>query len=244
MKTFDILGESVTIFADNNADINNKFNRAATLAYMFNSLESAFTSEINNPQSKVINYCVACLMLMHTGIRVGNEDSAEGYMTNPHPNQKDKVSEFVQTFGLTTLKKEHFIVKNDKIELFFLGKKSVDNFFIINHPVIVSALKVLLDKAGENDYVLGINDRELTSFIKLNVGERFSPKDFRCLRANILAWKFISNIPEAFKKKAYLKLQSSLLFVFVSSMLNNTPSVCKKNYVSPNITNYLTSIFI
>lgn len=246
MESYNICNKLITIFGKSKGANDNKFNRAAKLALQFDRLESKFINHIANnslTDSLSAKQSLACLMLLHTGIRVGNEDSAEGYMTNPHPNQPDKVSEFVQTYGLTTLKPEHFIIKDNIIDILFAGKKSVENTFTIAHPQIVATLKLLIAETLPDNYVFGTTDSELTKFIKANVGEQFSPKDFRCMRANILAWNYISTIPEILLTKSNYKGQLAGLFRYVSSMLNNTPGVCKKNYVAPLVVPYMESIF-
>lgn len=245
MEIVDIGGKQFTIFGKFKGANDNKFNRAAKLAHLFNSLERRLTECVNhNPISTEISRSsLACLMLMHSGIRVGNEDSADGYMTQPHPNQKDKVPEFVKTYGLTTLKKEHFVIKDNSIDILFLGKKCVDNSFTIKHPVIIAGLRALLADCSPDKYVFGITDSELTKFIKTNAGQQFSPKDFRTLRANLEAWNFLNSVHESFMNKANYKSQVNMLYTYVASKLNNTKGVCKKSYVAPEILNYMNLLF-
>lgn len=251
MEIVDILGKQYHIFAKVKGANDNKYNRAARLAHKFNQLEQEFTAYIKMDlsttgiltQTNSQRLTLACLMLMHTGIRVGNEDSAEGYITKPHPNQKDRQPEFVQTYGLTTLKPEHFVDTGKGIDIYFLGKKCVDNSFRITHPVIISSLRALLASCGADNYVLGITAVDLTKFIKTYVGEQFSPKDFRTMRANLEAWSFLQSVNPMFLNKANKASQVRLLFQYVSSMLNNTPGVCKKSYICPDLIPYLNLIF-
>lgn len=246
MEVVNIGGKQYTIFGKLHGANDNKFNRAAKLAHNFNILERKFTQVVeNNPiTTDISRYSLACLMLMFTGIRIGNEDSAEGYQTNPNPHQKNAVSQFVQTFGLTTLKKEHFISYSDRIEILFLGKRYVDNSFTIKEPVLVQAINRLLEANKTNDgYLFGITDSLLTKFIKSNVGQQFSAKDFRTLKANLEAWSFLDTISPMFMTKANKRSQMSSLFTYVSNKLNNTAACAKKNYVSPQILPYMDLLF-
>ena len=219
---------------------NPKFERAAKLAANFNLIEDKLKRAIEGkPINELSRHSLALLLMMHTGIRVGNEDSAEGYITKPHPNQKDKQPEFVQTYGLTTLKDEHFSSIDGGLSIQFCGKKSVHNSFNINDSFIITHLKRLLCHSN-SEYLFDITDNSLTKFIKNNIGEQFSPKDFRCMRANLFAWQYVSTINlKEIQTKKEAKLHQRNMFNFVSTMLNNTPAVCKKNYVSPEVVNLL-----
>ena len=247
MEIFSIKGKQYNIFGKLNGSNDNKFNRAAKLCHKFtdNEKKLMYIVDKESAQESISRAALATLLLMNTGIRVGNEDSAEGYITKPHPNQKDKEPEFVQTYGLTTLKKEHFILHEDKIDILFLGKKCVENTFTIKDSYLVSKLKQLINSHEDNNsYVFGVTDTELTKFIKRYIGEQFSPKDFRCMRANMYAWDFVSTINPIFINKKSKAGQIRLLFQYVSGMLNNTAGVCKKSYVSPAILPYLDKLFV
>lgn len=245
MEIVDIGGKQFTIFGKFKGANDNKFNRAAKLAHEFNKLNAKFSNMvIENVNNEAGRLALATLCLMHSGIRIGNEDSAEGYMTEGHPNQKDFQSQFVQTYGLSTLKKDHFIVHDNKIDILFLGKRYVDNSFTIKEPVIVEGIKALL-RANKDDsaYLFGITAPLLNKFIKSQIGQHFSAKDFRTLRANIESWRFLNSVNPIFMNKANKAGQIRSLFQYVSKMLNNTPGCAKKNYVSPAILPYMDLIF-
>ena len=167
------------------ANYEDKHNRMVKLATRFDTARCA----------------LACKMMMYTGIRIGNEGSAEGYITKPHPNSK-KEPEFVQTYGLTTLLPEHVLVKGRKVYLNFIGKKQVENSFTLSGE-LAKQVKEVLKTVEQGETLFEITEYELTKFIKRYVGRRFTPKDFRTLRANM----------------------------YVSEHLNNTPGVCKASYI-------------
>jgi DNA topoisomerase IB len=245
METYVINGRSISIFGSSNGEMNDKFNRAAVLLSKFETIDIRLKNILTKEKESTESFkcALGTLLLLHTGIRVGNEDSADGYMTQPHPNQKDAVSKFVQTYGLTTLQNRHFIRQQDNTYLLdFIGKKQVKNTFKVNDTVLCTAIDKLL-QSNQTETTLGINDYTLTKYIKANIGEQFSPKDFRTATANKLAWQFITSINPMFKVKRHLKPQINLLFTFVSSKLNNLPGTAKKNYVAPEIIGYLSTMF-
>ena len=87
MEKFSINGDMVCLFAKQRGSNTNKFNRASKIAAMYEELESKLRGMIERaqPASHHSRVALATLLLMKTGMRVGNEESAEGYMTKPHP---------------------------------------------------------------------------------------------------------------------------------------------------------------
>ena len=88
-----------------------------------------------------------------------------------------------------------------------------------------------------NEPVFGITDYTLTKFIKTYVGKQFTPKDFRTLRANILAYRSYNNIVdfnEPITKKEWKSCRTATAEE-VSKELNNTTGVCLKSYIDANL---------
>ena len=166
-----------------------KFNRMVKLAYQFDKLDSKFDGMIDrgNGTSVQARLALACKLMMHTGIRIGNESSAEGYTTKPHPNSK-KEPQFVQTYGLTTMLPQHVIIGPRKTCLNFIGKKQVENSFILTGK-LAKRVNLLCRTAEDFETLFEISAYELTKFIKTHVGVQFSPKDFRTMRANMYAYE-------------------------------------------------------
>lgn len=211
----------------------NKHNRMVKLAVRFEELSDKFDGfiERGNHVSMQSRLALACKMMMYTGIRIGNEGSAEGYITKPHPNSK-KEPEFVQTYGLTTLMAEHVIVKGRKVHLNFIGKKQVENSFTLT-GTLAKQVKELLKDNVQGEPLFGITVYELTKFIKKYVGKHFTPKDFRTMRANMCAWEKFEEICERElpSTKSEFNKEVKEIAVYVSENLNNTPGVCKASYI-------------
>ena len=226
-----------------NCNYSDKFNRMVKLASRFEELSDKFDGMIvrGNYASENARLALACKMMMYTGIRIGNEDSAEGYMTKPHPNSKVE-PKFVQTYGLTTLLKEHVYIKGRKVVFMFLGKKHVDNTFEISGELARQFKQFM--KLYDGDTLFGISAYQLTKFIKKYVGQHFIPKDFRTMKANMLAYEKLSDLCDnelPHTKKEY-NAEVKEIATFVSEHLNNTPGVCKKNYIDCYFWNELESL--
>ena len=233
MKTMvNIFGVDYGFCRSAKANYSDKHNRIVKLACMFEQLSDKFDGMIARGGfvSDTARLALACKMMMYTGIRIGNEGSAEGYMTKPHPMSKEE-PKFVQTYGLTTLLKSHVQVKGRKVYFYFLGKKHVDNTFEIGGD-LARQIKTFL-KVYDGDTLFDITNYQLTKFIKKYVGQAFTPKDFRTMKANMLAYEMFEEICErelpSTKKEFNAEVKE--IATYVSEHLNNTPSVCKTSYI-------------
>ena len=233
----NILGKEYGFCRSAKANYEDKHNRMVKLALRFEELSDKFDRMIQKGNYVTDNarLALACKMMMYTGIRIGNEGSAEGYITKPHPNSK-KEPEFVKTYGLTTLLPEHAIVKGKTVYLNFIGKKQVENSFTLT-SVLAEQVKKVLETVEDGETLFEITEYELTRFIKRYVGRRFTPKDFRTLRANMCAWDKFKEICErelpGTKKEFNAEVKE--IATYVSENLNNTPGVCKKSYIDSNL---------
>lgn len=237
INNINIFGKTYGFCRSSKANYEDKHNRMVKLATRFEELSEKFDRMIEKGDyvTDTARCALACKMMMYTGIRIGNEGSAEGYVTKPHPNSK-KEPEFVQTYGLTTLLPQHCLVKGRKVYLNFLGKKQVENSFTLTGD-LAKQVKEVLKTVEDGETVFEITEYELTKFIKRYVGRRFTPKDFRTLRANMCAWNKVSEIMERelpSTKKEY-NAEVKEIATYVSEQLNNTPGVCKKSYIDANL---------
>lgn len=236
MKTLiNIFGKEYGFCRSAKASYEDKHNRMVKLATMFEELDRKFVRMIEKGDYVTDNarLAIACRLMMHTGIRIGNEDSAEGYLTKPHPNSKEEPM-FVKTYGLTTLLPDHVLVKGKNVYLNFLGKKHVDNSFTLTGD-LAKMVKEVMKTIGPDETLLEVTEYELTKFVKRYVGRRFTPKDFRTLRANMCAYEKVQeickrNLPST---KSEFNSEVKEVATYVSENLNNTPCVCKKSYIDP-----------
>jgi len=220
----------------------NKYNRAFKLLHQREELTEKFLrlSNRGNYDTEHAQSAIAVLILMQTGMRIGNESSAEGYHTKPHPNEKGRVSEFVQTYGLTTCLNKHvkINVAEGLVEFNFLGKKSVGNYYVIHDKKLAWTIWNMQQsknrEVAPTTKFLDVDAYQMTKFIKRYVGRVYSPKDFRTMVANQLAVDILTNSSPPSDKKTWKELVKDTC-TKVSEQLNNTPAVCKRNYINYNI---------
>jgi len=222
-----------------------KFFRAEKIIEMWDTLEAKFTVMLTNLHMSSRAECAfICLLMMKTGIRVGNENSAEGYICINR--WSDNYAKRVKTFGATTLLKEHVWCKGVTMYLSFTGKKQVEQSFKINDLFMVLALKDIMLKNNESGRLFSVTNTDLTKFIKRYIGRQFSPKDLRTAYVNrVLHFAFdlaekiysgggyIENYPQALSNKASVKKLVSCVIGDEAKRIGHSKSVCKRNYISP-----------
>lgn len=233
MNIVNIYGTGYGFCRSAKCNYKDKHNRMVKLAVRFEELSEKFDGMITRGKYVTLQarLALACKMMMYTGIRIGNEDSAEGYVTKPHPNSK-KEPEFVQTYGLTTLRPEHVLLKGRKVYLNFIGKKQVENSFTLT-GTLAKQVREVYNTVEQGETLFEITEYELTKFIKQYVGRQFTPKDFRTMRANMYAWEKFSEICERElpSTKSEFNKEVKEIATYVSEHLNNTPGVCKASYI-------------
>jgi len=228
-----------------------KFNRVAKIQQNYSEIDSKLREYCSVKGITERKACAfAVLMMIETGIRVGNEDSAEGYVSKA----KKTEGQTVQTYGLTTLLRNHvgFYDINGKVDLAnpskmilsFVGKKSVDQLITVSDPFLIEVGKQFFDQGF--DRWLTINGKEITKIevnrlVKRSIGFGFSPKDFRAFRANVEAAKLSKAILNQLKvrennfKKKDVSSEVKEIVVNVSKVLGNTPGIAKKAYINPEV---------
>jgi DNA topoisomerase IB len=238
----------------------NKANRIAKLIDEWKYLESKFCHfiEKGNNCTPHARLAYAVLLMMHTGIRTGNESSAEGWICenqiiarkdNPEKGIKtgDVIwrhpcfGQHVQTFGLTTLQHRHIRRRGDKYHISFVGKKLVDQKLVVDHPVLVEHCPL---KGKPQDLFLGITYHDLKKFVYKYVGKAYTPKDLRMAKVNLIFLsKFKKVIPEFEKtttKGGRKKIVSSVI-EDTANWIGHTKSVCRSAYMSQPLLEFLLS---
>lgn len=170
-----------------------------------------------------VQICVIIKLMMLCNFRIGNTK----YL-------KDNGS-----YGLTTLEWSHISFKPDTTNrtkrvacIEFIGKKGVINKSVCDNSSVTSILQRMRKKNSTNTQrVFSVSSRDVNKFI-----QKFNPdmttKDIRTWHANYL---FIKYFKQA-EKDGQSKAKSRVIAVKrVAEELHNTPAVCKKNYLLPEV---------
>ncbi len=235
MKYYKINNDEILLFGNTNGSYksNNKttskFNRIAKIAQNYNEIYAKLINFLKGKNELKQRLSFACLLMLESGIRIGNEKSSEGYISKV----KGFEGQEVQTYGLTTLKPEHIKFENEKMYLDFIGKKLVDQYIEVNNHLLIECGKKFYELNKDKETWLEINNYILVKFIKKYFGKKFIPKDLRVFRANVEGFnvsKEIMNREKPLKRKE-AKTEIREICEKTSEVLGNTPQICKKSYL-------------
>jgi DNA topoisomerase-1 len=176
------------------------------------------------PREKVLATVVH--LLETTLIRVGNDDYAKEN----------------KSYGLTTLRNPHVKVEGTQLKFRFKGKSGKTWDLKIANRRVAKIVKACQDLPGQRLFQYideGGELREVTSadvndYLKEITGREITAKDFRTWAGTVLAALALQEF-EAFDSKASVKKNVKAAIERVSQRLGNTPTICRKCYVHPEI---------
>ena len=137
------------------------------------------------------------------------------------------------SYGLTTLIWSHIaFTKHNHVRIEFIGKKGVVNKSICGDAGIVAALKRMhRKKTAVTDKVFRVSSNDVNTYIK-TFDKTMTAKDIRTWHANYLFVKFFQEAEAQGLSRAKSR---NIAINRVAENLHNTPAVCKKNYLLPDI---------
>jgi DNA topoisomerase-1 len=178
------------------------------------------------PREKVLATVVH--LLETTLIRVGNDDYAKEN----------------KSYGLTTLRNPHVKVEGSELRFQFKGKSGKTWRLQLKDRRVARIVRACQDLPGQRLFQYRDDDgevREVTSadvngYLKEITGRDITAKDFRTWAGTVLAALALQEF-EAFDSKATQKKNLRTAIEHVSSRLGNTPTICRKCYIHPEVLN-------
>ncbi len=176
------------------------------------------------PRERVL--AIVVRLLEETHIRVGNEEYARD---NGH-------------YGLTTLRDEHLAVRGGTAAFHFTGKAGVEHEIKTKDARLAKLLRKLQDLPGQElfQYVdddgerHGIGSADVNGYLHAITGEGFTAKDFRTWAGTMLAALALIEF-ESFDSDTQAKKNILRAIERVAEKLGNTPTICRKCYVHPEV---------
>lgn len=167
-------------------------------------------------------------IIMECNFRIGNPIGEEKY----------------NSYGVSTMVKNHVNINGNKIKLDFVGKRGVRNVCYIQDPMTKRILKQIYDQTkhgrnhlftfkDENKKIVTIDSTDVNDFLK-QYGN-FTTKDFRTWFANIHfidAIRYTRPIPETIKER---KKATKNAIEEAAKKLHHTVAICKKKYIVPEM---------
>ncbi len=173
-------------------------------------------------QRKVLAICLQ--VIQHTFIRIGNESYKRTY----------------GSYGLSTLKDQHFKENGNQFTLSFVGKKGIKQDVVLSDKNLAKLIKKSKDIPGQELFQYYVNDKEhrsvdsgmINNYIKEITESDFTAKDFRTWGGTLEALRQLASCtacnPDMAKKKVIIEVLDC-----VANKLGNTRAVCKSSYVYP-----------
>jgi len=176
------------------------------------------------PREKVLATVVKLLEV--TLIRVGNAEYAK---------QND-------SYGLTTIRKKHVDLNGSEIHFHFTGKSGQVWDLSVHDRRIASVMRKcselpgyeLFKYEGDDGDLHDVTSSDVNAYLHEITGEEFTAKDFRTWAGTVLAAIALDEL-EKFDSETQAKKNVVAAIERVSRQLGNTPTICRKCYVHPQI---------
>lgn len=178
------------------------------------------------PRKKVLATVVH--LLETTLIRVGNDDYARQN----------------NSYGLTTLKNRHVTVNRNEVRFRFTGKSGKQWSLRVRDRRIAKIIRAcqelpgqeLLQYVDEQGNCQDVTSTDVNEYLKEITGKEITAKDFRTWAGTVLAAMALTEL-ESFDSAAQAKRNLRSAIEKVSARLGNTPTICRKCYIHPEVLN-------
>jgi DNA topoisomerase I len=178
------------------------------------------------PREKVLATVVH--LLETTLIRVGNDDYAKQN----------------KSYGLTTLKNRHVAVEGSEVRFRFTGKSGKQWSLKVKDRRVAKVIKAcqelpgqeLLQYLDEDGKQQDVTSSDVNAYLQEITGQDITAKDFRTWAGTVLAALALKEF-ETFDTAAQAKRNLRAAIERVAARLGNTPTICRKCYVHPEVLN-------
>ncbi len=165
-------------------------------------------------------------LLETTLIRVGNDDYAR---TN-------------KSYGLTTLRDPHVRIEGSALSFRFKGKSGKTWDVSLKDRRVARIVKACQDLPGQELFQYldpdgtqrDVTSSDVNAYLREITGEDFTAKDFRTWAGTVLAALALREF-ESFDSEAGAKRNIRAAIENVAGRLGNTPTICRKCYIHPQI---------
>jgi DNA topoisomerase I len=146
--------------------------------------------------------------------------------------------------GLATLGKEHVRIDEDAIVFDYPAKSGVRRIHEVRDADVIAVVRALKRRRGGGPQLLAyrsgrrwtdVRSDDINDYIKDNLDEAFSAKDFRTWNATVLAAVALAVDRETARTKTARKRAVNAAVRLVSEQLGNTPAVARRSYIDPRV---------
>jgi DNA topoisomerase I len=178
------------------------------------------------PREKVLATVVH--LLETTLIRVGNDEYAEQN----------------NSYGVTTLKNRHVAIDGNEVRFRFTGKSGRQWLLRVKDRRIAKIMKAceelpgqeLLQYIDDSGNCQDVTSTDVNNYLREITGKDITAKDFRTWAGTVLAAMALNEL-QSFDTAAQAKRNLGAAIEKVAAKLGNTPTICRKCYVHPQVLN-------
>ncbi len=201
-----------------------KFGRMAAFGLALPKLRRQVDRDLRRPTLSRERVAAGIVRLMdETSIRIGNEEYARRH----------------ESYGATTLLKEHVEVSGSSLVLRFTGKSGREHELKVADPRLVRLSQRLLELPGDRFFQyegasgpVALTAAEVNAYLRAVCGVDFSVKDFRTWRGSVLAARLLATAGAPTSPRAAQAAIREAVDI-VAEALGNTATVCRASYIHP-----------
>jgi DNA topoisomerase-1 len=146
------------------------------------------------------------------------------------------------SYGLTTLKNRHVAIDGNEVRFRFTGKSGKQWSLRVRDRRIAKIIKAcqelpaqeLLQYVDEAGNCQDVSSTDVNDYLREITRKDITAKDFRTWAGTVLAPMALNEL-ESFDSAAQAKRNLRAAIEKVSSKLGNTPTICRKCYVHPEV---------
>lgn len=206
-----------------------KYDRLIAFGQALPHIRERVSADLSLPGLQREKVLAVVVRLLDTlSIRVGNEEYA----------RENK------SFGLTTLRSRHVKVEGASIHIHFRGKRGIEHDVGIRDRRLARIIKQCqdlpghelfqyLDDAGKRQ---PIDSADVNEYLHVITGKDFTAKDFRTWAGTVTTVCALTELGEA-ETQTQTKKHLAQAIESAAKRLGNTPTICRKCYVHPEVIN-------
>jgi DNA topoisomerase IB len=146
--------------------------------------------------------------------------------------------------GLATIRKEHVSVHHDEAVFRYPAKSGVQRAQAIYDPASLEVIRALRRRRAGGPQLLAyrngrrwhpLRSEEINEYLKHELGEEFSAKDFRTWNATVMAAVSLATDGRNADSKTSRKRSIDRSVRAVAELLGNTPAVARRSYIDPRV---------
>jgi DNA topoisomerase-1 len=140
------------------------------------------------------------------------------------------------------MRNRHVDVNGSKVRFKFQGKSGKQHTIDLNDRRLAKIVKRCLDLPGyelfryvdEESVLHSVDASDVNEYLRTITDQQFTAKDFRTWAGSVLACSVLREF-EAFETQRQAKKNVVQAIASVAERLGNTPAVCRKCYVHPEV---------